>query len=171
MTECRHLLQASRPDGGEEDGGSQGQKSLVRADVAGSFVAADMLFARLEVEGKAVSAFAIGGLTDQSAGHLADVFVPTCEDAKQRATVLQRCSEGLAFGDGDINSIVGRFFQEAGANGVERQDGESTCFMGDRRQGCDVFETAKEVGMLNDDCRCFCVDCSSATRSMTAQLS
>ena len=119
VTQSRHLIQATRTDGGKKDGRAECEQSLVRTDVAGGFVAADMLFAGLKIQGKAILALTISRLADQATGHFANIFIAAGEDTQQWTAILQRRTEGLSFGDGDVNTVVCWFLQHAGTDRIE----------------------------------------------------
>ena len=66
---------------------AQRQQPLVRADVGGRLLAADVLLARLEREHEPAAPVAVDGLADEPARQPADVRLPDGEEADERTAV------------------------------------------------------------------------------------
>ena len=100
----------------------QGHESLIRADVAGGFFAADVLFAGLQGQHPAALAVAIDCLADEPARHLADVLLPAGQETQIGTAVGHRIAQALALGDGNVRAIFPRPFQQAQADRIEADD-------------------------------------------------
>ena len=87
-----------------------GEKNLRRANVARRFVAADMLFARLERESIGWPTFGIVGNSDKSARHVPFVFVAGREVSRMWSAETKRNAKALRIANHDIGAeFAGRF--------------------------------------------------------------
>ena len=84
------------------DRGGERAKSLVRADVRGRLLTADVLFACCQREHEATSAFGIGGLTGKTARHLTNKFIAGRNDAGEWTAVARCKPEALGFHGNDV---------------------------------------------------------------------
>src|SRR5258708_256000 len=90
--------------------GDDGEKNLGRADVAGRFVPANVLLARLQ--GKAIcgSTFSIVRNANKSSGHVTLVLIARCKVAGVRSAETKRNSETLSVSNRDVRpKFAGRF--------------------------------------------------------------
>ena len=145
------VAQAVRPDRREVDRGGQGQQGLVRADVAGGLVAADVLLARAKRHDEGALAVEVRGHPDEPAGDLADERVGRGEDPEVRPAVLRRDAERLALARGDVGP-VGAGRGEHGErdrldDGHEQRPGR----MGELADPRHRLEEPEEVGVRGDD--------------------
>ena len=86
------------------------QKNLRRANVARRFVAADMLFARLERESIGRPTFGIVGNSDKSARHVPFILIARRKIRCMRSAETERNAKALRISDCDIDAeFAGRF--------------------------------------------------------------
>src|SRR5690606_6376319 len=99
-----NLPESFRSEARHVDGRGRRHQALVRADVAGRLLAADMLFARLERQHVSALALRVGGDTGDTARHLANERLPAAEQANVRATIALGHAQRLPFRRDDIRS-------------------------------------------------------------------
>ena len=123
-----HALRAHRR---QVDRRPQGQQPLVRADVAGGLLAADVLLAGLQGQDPAALAAAIDGLADQPAGHAADELLAAGQDAQVRPAEGHRVAQRLAFGHDDVGPVLARPLEQAQADRIDGHDEQRPGPVGD----------------------------------------
>src|SRR5262245_57850345 len=92
--------------------GHVGEERLGRADVAGGFLAADVLLARAEREAQGGFASRVFGNADDATGHLTLEFVARGEEGCVWSAVTQRHAETLRAADGDVRAEFARRLDE-----------------------------------------------------------
>src|SRR6478752_8618341 len=102
----------------EIDRGAKRKQPLVRADVAGGLLAANVLLAGLQREHPAAAAAAIHGLTRDATGHAAYELLFAGHDSQIRTAVEQRSTERLPFGDSDVGAEIAGPLQQAEADWI-----------------------------------------------------
>ncbi len=131
-----------------EDVDHERDESLVGADVGGRLLAADVLLAGGEREYEAALAVAVGGLSDEAAGNLADELLARGDDSGVGAAVAERNAEGLGFQRDDIG--LRRWTHDAErerlGDGDDQQRALGVDHIGD---GGDVLDGSEEVGRLD----------------------
>ncbi len=95
-TQLAHIAQALRSHEAQVNGGAQGEQSLVRADIAGRLLAADVLFARLQRQHPTASPAAIHGLAGDTSGQPSHEFFAAGHDAQVGAAKLHRAARAIA---------------------------------------------------------------------------
>ena len=93
---------------GKVYGHIKGHERLVGADVARRFLPPDMLFPRLQGQHEGTAAVHVDSLSHDSAGKLADEFLPACKIACIRASERQRKAEALAVAAGYVRPPFSR---------------------------------------------------------------
>ena len=106
------LAQAFRPVITGVHGSHVGEQCLGRADVAGGFFAANMLFAGLQRKAQGRAAAGIFGNADDAAGHVAFEVVAGGEEGGVRSAVTERDTKTLGAADGDVRAEFTRRFEE-----------------------------------------------------------
>ena len=132
-----------------EDVDHERDERLVGADVGGRLLAADVLLAGGEGEHEAALAVAVGGLSDETAGNLADELFAGGDDSGIGAAVAERNAEGLGF-QGDDIGLRGRAHdaeRERFGDGDDQQRALGVNQIGD---GGNVFDGSEEVGRLDE---------------------
>src|SRR5208337_4091528 len=99
-----NLLQSARPVIAGVKRCHVREQRLRRTDVAGSFLAADVLLARAEREAQRGFAARILGHTDDASGHLALEFIARREERCVRSAVAERHAESLRAADRDVRT-------------------------------------------------------------------
>ena len=120
----RNLPQALRPviDGIHRR--HDGQQRLRRADVAGGFLAADVLLARLQGQAQGRPAVRVLGNADDAARDLALVRFACGEKRRVRPAVTQRHTEALGVADGDVGAELARREQQRQTEQISRDRDE-----------------------------------------------
>src|SRR3569623_367705 len=101
---------------------SQCEQPLVRADVAGGLLAADVLLAGLQGEHPATCAATIDRLTRAAARQATHKSVTTSDDPEVRATVAHRVAKRLAFGHDDVGPAAAGTLEQPEAHRIDRHD-------------------------------------------------
>src|SRR6266446_462697 len=98
----RHLAQAFLAEKRQVDGGRQRAKRLVRANVRGGFLTANVLLARRQRQHKTAPAVRICRLARKPPGHLAHKLVSRSDYSGKRPAITRRQSKALAFHRHDV---------------------------------------------------------------------
>ena len=101
-------------------GGHVGEEGLGGANVAGGFVAANVLLPGLQCQAVGLVAAGVLGDAHHTAGHCADVDVVAGEEGGVRTAVAQRDTESLTGTDGHVNAHFTRRFQQRQCHQVRR---------------------------------------------------
>ncbi len=112
------------------EGGHHSQQDLCGADVAGGFVAADVLFSRLQCQPQSGIALGISGLTHQATGDLAFVGLPCSEKGSMGPAKTHRYTEALSTSNRDIGTKVGNWCDQGLSQRINGHRGQSTNVMG-----------------------------------------
>ena len=133
---------------------------MVRADVAGRFLAANVLLAGLQREYPAAFAVAVGRFADESAGDLAEVFLLAAagEDTEVGSAEAERHTETLPLGHGDVRTVVAGPLQKADTNRIEAGDEHGPDLPRGFPNGLHLLQVAEEVGALSDHANRVVVD-------------
>ena len=158
MDTLRNLLQSFRPviDGVKR--GHVGQQRLRGADVAGGFLAPDVLLACAERQAQRRFAARIFGDADDAAWHLAFKFIACGEECGMRSSVTQWHAKTLGTADGDVRAeFAGRLYER------ERQqirgDGEhGTGGVGFFREAGIIMNRAERIRILHECAENFVVE-------------
>ncbi len=148
-----HVAQPMRPDRGQVDGCGQGAQGLVRADVAGGLLAADVLLAGPQGHDEGAPAVDVGRHADQAAGDLPDERLATGEDAQVRTAVRERDPERLPLPAGDVGAVGSGRRQDGQRDRLDDGDEESPGGVGQATHLGHRFEQPQEVGVGRDDAR------------------
>src|SRR3954466_7594988 len=89
----RKFLQTDFAVDGHENVSHQSDESLVRTDIGGRLLAANVLFASRKRKHEPALSVAIGSLADEASRHLADVSFPRGDDAAIRTAESKRDAE------------------------------------------------------------------------------
>src|SRR5262249_22236038 len=89
---------------GKIDAGGQGHQTLIGANVAAGFLAADVLLARAEGHHVGAAAILIDSFADDAPSNFADVFGTTAEEAEIRAAETHWNAEGLSLADHNVRT-------------------------------------------------------------------
>src|SRR5204862_3965153 len=130
---------------------SQRKQALVRADIAGCLLAADVLLARLQGQHPAALAGAVHGLAYNPARNLAHEWLAAGHHAEVRPAELHRRAEHLPFADSDIRAVLTGALEQADADAIEADDKQNAFFLADFRDRIDFSEAAEEIRVLHDD--------------------
>src|SRR5437667_9394923 len=89
-----------------------GEKNLRRANVARCFVAADMLFARLQRESIGWPTFGIVGNSDKSARHVPFILIARRKIGCMRSAETERNAKGLRISDCNVRAEFARRLEQ-----------------------------------------------------------
>src|ERR1700731_4938946 len=87
---------------------NHGEKNLCRANVAGRFVAADMLLPRLQRESIGRPAFSVVGNTNETARHMPFVLIARSEVGGVRTAKTERNTKALRVADCNFGAEFAR---------------------------------------------------------------
>ena len=132
----------------EVDGGHQRDQCLVGADVGGSLLPADVLFAGGKREHKAAAAFCVYGFAHQPAGHLPQVLFLGGDHAAIGAAIAERDPERLRFERDDIG-FDRRPHHTQRDSLRDRDDQQRTFLVHDLGNGGNVFNDSEKVRRLD----------------------
>ena len=134
-------------------------KARIGADIAGRFFPADVLFARRKRQHVAPPPGLVNGLTDQSARHLAQVFLTHRQQANRRATEVERVAKRLPLAGDDIGAHGAGGFDDTQGHGLGDHGDEKGAFrvtgIGERAE---VMKMAVKTRILDDQAGCLAVN-------------
>ena len=146
----RQLFQSFTTVDCHEDAAHQRNQCLIGADVRGRLLAADVLFASGKRQHEAALAIAVGGLSDQATGHLANEFFVGGYDAAVGASETERHAERLRFHADDVG-LSGRLHDAQRDGFRDRDNQQCALLVDDVGDGGNVFDGAEEIGRLDED--------------------
>ncbi len=111
-------------------GGHDGEEDLGGADVAGGFLAPDVLFAGLEGEAEGGATVGVVGDTDEAAGEAAFEGVSYCHEGRVRAAEAEGDTEALAVADADVGAEFAWSFEHGEGEEIGGDDEESAGLVG-----------------------------------------
>src|ERR1700737_150039 len=88
--------------------GDHGEKNLCCANVAGRFVAADVLLSRLQRESIGRPAFSVMGNANETTRHVTFVLIARSEVGGVRTTETERNTKALRVADGNVRAEFAR---------------------------------------------------------------
>ena len=147
------LLQSMRAQPRQVDEAGQGEQRLVRGDVGGRLLPANVLLPGLQGEDIAALARGVYRLADDPARHTADQVRAGGQEAVVRPAVGLVVARRLALADGDRAAVVARRLEHAERDRVDVRDRERSRV---RRGGGEVrgrLEATEEVRLLEDRAR------------------
>ncbi len=104
--------------------GDDGEQNLRRANVAGGFVATDVLLARLQRESIGRASFGIVRNADQPAGHVTFVLIARGKVSRVRSAKPERNAEALRAADRNIGAKFSGRLQQRQRQNIGRDDDE-----------------------------------------------
>src|ERR1700686_17084 len=110
MNSLRDCAQTARPVIDRVHRRNHGQKNLCRANVAGRFVAADMLLPCLQRESIGRPAFSVVGNTNETTGHVTFGLIPRSEVGGVRSTEAEWNTKTLRVADCNVGAEFARRF-------------------------------------------------------------
>ena len=129
------------------------QERLVRRDVRGRLLAADVLLAGLQGQDIGAPAFDVGRLTDDPAGHAPHIVGACRQEAVMGAAVRLVVARRLSFADGERAAVRTRSLEDAERDRVDVRDRQGTGVVrGGGEVGCRL-QAAEEIRLLEDDAR------------------
>ena len=131
----------------------QRQQRLVRGDVRGRLLAADVLLAGLQGQDIGAPAFDVGRLTDDPAGHAPHIVGARGHEPVVRSAVRLVVARRLALADRDRAPVDTRRLEHAEGDRVDVGDGERAGVVRGGREVRRRLEAAEEVRLLEDDAR------------------
>ena len=143
--------EALRAEEREIHGCRDRRERLVRADVAGRLLAADVLLARLERVHEPAGAVRVQGLPRDAAGHLAHQRLAAGEDPEVRAAVRHRDAERLALADGDVDPQRTRWLEQRVRVRLGDLHAERARVVRGVHDLAHVDERSKCIGVLDDE--------------------
>ena len=129
------------------------EKRLVRRDVRGRLLAADVLLAGLQGQDIGAPAFDVGRLTDDPAGHAPHIVGTRGHEAVVGAAVGLVVPRRLPFADGERAAVRPGSLEHPERHGVDVRDRQGP---GVVRGGGEVgrrLQAAEEIRLLEDDAR------------------
>ena len=137
----------------EMDEPGQREERLVRGDVRGRLLAADVLLAGLQGQDIGAPALDVGRLTDDPAGHAPHILRARGHEPVVRPAVRLVVARRLALADRDRAAVGPGRLEHAERDGVDVGDRQRTGVVrGGSQVGCRL-EAAEEVRLLEDDAR------------------
>ena len=124
----RQALQAFGARQLQEDVGTQGDETLVRADVAGGLVAADVLFPCGEGEHVAREAVEILGLAHHAAGDLTLVGILHRQETQEGSTKISGIAKTHGLAAGHVGAHFAGGLQPAEGHGFHGHTDEQCAF-------------------------------------------
>ena len=170
QAEIAEFAHSLRPHQRQINTRPQCEQPLIRADIAGGFFAADVLFAGLQREHEAALAAPVDRLSADAAGHSPQEFLATGQNAQVGAAVKHRRAERLALGHDDVGSQFARPPEQAQAHRVDRYNQQRADIVGGQGDSLDVFQRAEEVGVLNQHAGRLVGDLLGESRQVNAPI-
>src|SRR6202046_4672709 len=117
---------------------------MIGADVRSRAFATEVLLASIERQAESAAPVAIASLSDQPAGHLAQMSHSRCHEADTGSAILKRQPETLPLADGNIDAKFARRAQQAQCDsfggGRDRERARAVRRLGDRAKRFDHTE-------------------------------
>ncbi len=149
-TESGDVPQAVRPQSGEVHGGGQRAQGLVRADVAGGLLTADVLLAGTQGHDKGSAPVDVRGHANKTAGDLAHKGLATGQDAEIRPAVGERDAQRLAFAGCDVRPVLARRGKDGERDGLNDRNEERTRGVGEPTDLGHRLEQSEEARVGDD---------------------
>ena len=106
-----------------------------------------MLFAGRQCEHETTLAIAIDRFSADAPGHLAQIFLPGCQQAHIWAAEIQPDTDGLAFANNDVRPHFSRWLERAKRNYLRHHgDKQHAFFVRGGGNGTQITHPAKHVG-------------------------
>ena len=133
------------------DAGGQGHQPLVGADVAGRFLAADVLLARAQGHHVSASPVLIHRLADDAPGDLAHVLAARGEEAQVRPAEAERDAQRLPLAHDDVRAQRARRLEQAQSERVSHDAQQRAGGVNRAGQVAEVLDLPEEVRVLDDE--------------------
>ena len=117
-----HFAQPLRPEPREVDEPGEREQRLIRRDVRGGLLAADVLFAGLQGQDIGALAVDVGGLADDAAGHAPHIVRAGGDEAVVRPSVRLVVAGRLALTDRKRGAVRARGLEDAERERVDVRD-------------------------------------------------
>ena len=174
MAGSRDLLQTLRSQQCQVQGGGGHHQALIGANVGRGFGTADVLFARLQGQGKTGLAIQIDGTADQAAGHLPYPFLPTAQEPEIGTARGQRRPQRLTIATNDIGAAFAPFtrrFENGQRRGIDHRDRQRLMAMRPIGKRVHLLQHSEEIGLRDHQCREILsgISCQRLNRRMTAR--
>ena len=131
---------------------SRGQRAqgLVRADVAGGLLTADVLLAGTQGHDKGSAPVDVRGHANKTAGDLAHKGLATGQDAEIRPAVGERDAQRLAFAGCDVRPVLARRGKDGERDGLNDRNEERTRGVGEPTDLGHRLEQSEEARVGDD---------------------
>ena len=157
VTQIRRLAQAMSAHDAHIDAGRQRHQALVGANVAGRFLAPDILLARLEREHVTAFAFFIHRLAHNAARDATHIFARGAEETQVGTAKAKRHTQRLTFAGHDVRAIFRRRFEQPERDRVRRNGQQSAFGVDLLGQAGHILKLAKEVRITEHEAGGFIV--------------
>ena len=147
----RDVGQPVGPEGRQVGGGRQGAEGLVRADVAGRLVAADVLLAGAQRHDEGAAPVEVGGPADEATRDLAQERLAAGQQAEVGAAVLRRDAERLALPGRDVGAVLPGRREDGQRDGLDDGHEERPGRVRQLGRTAHGLEDAEGVGLAEDD--------------------
>ncbi len=152
-TDLGHLPQAVGAHIGHVDAGRQRAQRMVRTDVGGRLLAADVLLARGQGQVEAAATLFVVGGSDQPARKAPHELFAAGYEADVRSAVAWAQTELLSLSHGDVCAVLAGRREDGEADRVDAGDRERAGGVSVFRESPGVDQEAEKVRLLEDHSR------------------